>query len=594
MFEREAVLFLLYLLMEIIYNVEKCEMVRINTIFRGNAMFKSLTGRMLAVMILLIAICCASLMGASYYVIYQAVTNQMKSDGTTLIHNLKREIEEEQVTSLALLQEVFQKIVEESDENIVYASLSDENAKVIVSNKILTDVSAQSGTDAVSSATSEGDVAEVLKQQTTLGQIITIDGGEKVYNVSTNFIVPGQISGALNLGISLESMYLQIRQSLLRMVMLSLFIMLIAVVAGIITARMIIRPITMMSGSLKTFSQGDFTIGFNNTRRDEIGEMGNALNHMQQALREMVGGISKNAARVYESSHMLNEVCGETAKMADGISRASGELAMASNALAANSVEGCERVNSLAEDIRMISLRAEGMRSSITETKTANEAGLLHIRSLMDAVSDNEQVTGKIKDMVGILGNKSEAITEITNVIKNISEQTRLLALNAMIESARAGESGKGFTVVAKEISKLSEQTANSIAGIEKIIDEVSTAIFEAQDYVSQGSEVIVRTTSVSQNTRDAFGQIDRSIGQMIHEIEVMIRSVEKVNQDKNEVVGTIESISAIAEETTSSTQEIASSLEQQLVSIEYASSSASQLQEIAAELEKLVGKFKL
>ena len=124
-------------------------------------MFKSLTRRVLAVIILLIAICCTSLIGVSYYMIYQSVTDQMKSDGTTLIHNLKREIREDRVTSLTLLQEIFQKIVGESNGNIVYVSLSDENAQVIVSNDVLADIGAAGEVDAVSSATSEGDVTEV-------------------------------------------------------------------------------------------------------------------------------------------------------------------------------------------------------------------------------------------------------------------------------------------------------------------------------------------------------------------------------------------------------------------------------------------------
>ncbi len=557
-------------------------------------MFKSLTRKILAVMILLIAICCASLIGVSYYEIRQAVTAQMKSDGTTLIHNLKREIEEDQVKSLAALQHIFQNIVQESEGNIVYVSLSDKEAKVIVSNDFLAEGPAETEADAVSSATSEGDVNQVLEQQATMGQILAMADGEKVYNVSTSFERTEEISGALNLGISLNGMDRQIGAALLETVLLSLIIMVIAVVVGIIVARMIIRPITMMSGSIQNFAQGDFTVGFHNTSRDEIGEMGNALKHMQQTLREMVGNITVNATRVNESSHKLNEVCGDTARMAEGISLASGELATSSNALAMNSVEGCERMNTLAEDIRIISLGAGGIQASITDTREANETGLVHVHKLMDTVSDNEEITRKIRDMAEVLGEKSEAITEVTNVIKNISDQTSLLALNAMIESARAGESGKGFTVVAKEIGKLSEQTSQSIAGIEGIVDEVRAAISEVQNYVAQGSEAIVRTVSVSRDTREAFRRIDESIGRMIREIETMIGNIEKADRGKNEVVSTIESTSAIAEETTSATQEIAASLQQQLVSIEYASSSAAQLQEIAAELEKLVGQFKL
>ncbi len=554
-------------------------------------MFQSLTKRMLAVIIILIALCCASLIGVSYYVIQMSVTNQMKSDGSTLIQNIKREIKEEQVNNLSTLQEIFKKIKEESNGNIVYVSLSDENAQVIVSDEILADQGAN-GADAVSSATSEGDVTEVLEQQTTMGQIITTATGEKVYNVSTEFILSEQISGALNLGISLNSMYEQIRQSLFTTIMLSVVIMLIAIVAGVIMARRIIRPIILMSGSLKNFAKGDFTVGFTSNRKDEIGEMGNALSQMQQTLRMMVGEISQSAGKVTESSNELTSICSETSGMAEGIARASGELATASTALATNSVDGFERLNNLANEIALISQKADQMRSSVIETKNANQTGLNNIRELLDAVSANEEVTLKIKDMVDMLGYKSEAITEITNVIKTISEQTKLLALNAMIESARAGETGKGFAVVAGEIRKLSDQTANSVENIEKIIDEVSGAIKEAQDYVAQGSEVLVRTTTVSKDTRKAFKQMDKSITTIVQEIQVMIDSIDQVNQDKNEVVGAIESISAIAEETTSSTQEIASSLEHQLSTIDTATKSARQLQDIAQELEKLVGQF--
>lgn len=557
----------------------------------GNPVFKSLTKRMLSIIILMMALCCASLIGVSYYVLQMSVTNQMKSDGTTLIQNIKREIKEEQVSSLSALQDIFRKLKEESDGNLVYISLSDEKAQVIVSNDILEDPAAAE-VDAASSATSKGDVTEVLEQQTTMGQIIRISNGEKVYNVSTDLVLNEQISGALNLGISLHSMHRQINRALVITILLSIVIMLIATFFGVLMARRIIRPIILMSGSLKTFSKGDFTVGFTSDRKDEIGDMGNALNLMQQTLSKMVGEITTSAGKVAESSKELTSVCLETTGMAEGIARASGELATASNALAANSVDGFDRLNNLANEITSITQRADGMQSGILETQQAKEAGMLSIQELLEAVAANEAVTLKIKTMVDILGNRSEAISDITNVIKAISEQTKLLALNAMIESARAGETGKGFAVVAGEIRKLSDQTANSVENIEQIIDEVSSSIREAQEYVTKGAEVLVKTNAVSKDTRTAFQQIDRSITAIVQEIQVMISSIDKVNHDKNEVVGAIESMSAIAEETTSSTQEIASSLELQFTTIEKATASARQLQEIAQELEKLVGHF--
>jgi methyl-accepting chemotaxis protein len=558
-------------------------------------MFKSLTSRVLAVIILLIAICSASLMGVSYYETYQSVTSQMKSDGTTLIVNVKREITEDKITSLAELQDTFKKIKEDSDGNIVYVSLSDENANVIVSdNNVLADSEASGEVDAVSSATSQGDVSEVVSQQTTIGQIVEIASGEKVYNVSTDISLSEELTGALNLGISLQSMNGHIKQAVVETISISLIIMIIAILAGIVMSRRIIKPIVKMSKQLGVYAEGDFSVGFEHTGKDEIGEMSLSLNHMQQTLKTIFEDIQNNANRVASNSQNLTSACEETSSVAEGISKASEELATASTDLAINSQEGFEKLNVLANEINSIYDRADFMKASIEQTRDANQTGTKCIHELQNAIDDNEQVTRKIKELVEVLSSKSEAISEITSVIKNISKQTNLLALNAMIESSRAGESGKGFAVVAKEIGKLSEQTSNSIAGIELIVDEVSTAVAATQDYMLQGSIAINKTTNVSKETGRAFDLIESSVAKIIKEIQILITGITQVNNDKNEVVGAIECISAIAQQTTSSTQEISSSLEIQRTKIENASQSARELQKIAFELERLIARFKL
>jgi methyl-accepting chemotaxis protein len=558
-------------------------------------MFKSLTGRVLAVIILLIAICSASLMGVAYYETYQSVTSQMKSDGTTLIVNIKREITEDKITSLTELQDTFKKMKEDSNGNIVYVSLSDKNANVIVSdNNVLADSEASGEVDGVSSATSQGDVSEVVSQQTTIGQIVEIATGEKVYNVSTDISLSEELTGALNLGISLQSMNGHVKQAVVETISISLIIMIIAILAGIVMSKRIIKPIVKMSKQLGVYAEGDFSVGFEHTGKDEIGEMSLSLNHMQQTLKTIFEDIQNNANQVASNSQNLTSACEETSSVAEGISKASEELATASTDLAINSQEGFEKLNVLANEINSIYDRADFMKASIEQTRDANQTGTQCIHELQNAIDDNEQVTRKIKELVEVLSAKSEAISEITSVIKNISKQTNLLALNAMIESSRAGESGKGFAVVAKEIGKLSEQTSNSIAGIEQIVDEVSTAVAATQNYMLQGSVAINKTTSVSKETGRAFDQIESSVANIIKEIQILITGITQVNNDKNDVVGAIESISAIAQQTTSSTQEISSSLEIQRSKIENASRSARELQNIAFELERLIARFKL
>ncbi|MDF2524394.1 MAG: hypothetical protein K0R31_2035 [Clostridiales bacterium] len=557
-------------------------------------MLKSLTKKMLAVIVILIIFCAAAFTGVSYFEIQRSVTRQMKDDGTTLIVNLKREITKNQVSDLKELQDIFKEIKEDGSGNLVYISLSDENSAVIVSDTSKLAQGESSDVDAVSSASSQGDVAEVVTQQKTIGQMLQTSSGEKVYNISTSFTLNEEISGALNLGISLQNMNQEIRQALFETMVISLIIIILTVVIGSLLARKIIKPISMMSERMKAFADGDFSVGFEHDSKDEIGEMSLAMNHMQQTLRAMVGNIQQNSNQVSGSSQKLTSIIEETSSTTEGISKASEDLAMGSNDLANNSQEGLERLNMLADEINAIFYRADVMRESIEQTRDANQTGTSYIQELQQAIDVNASVTSKIEEQVKILSSKSETITQITSVIKNIAKQTNLLALNAMIESSRAGENGKGFAVVAKEIGKLSEQTTNSITGIESIIEEVSSAVAATQDYMAKGSQAIHKTTTVSKETGKAFEVIEAAVANIINEIQILINDITKVNRDKNEVVGAIESISAIAQQTTSSTQEIASSLEQQLANMEYVAESARDLQSIATELERLISQFKL
>lgn len=161
-------------------------------------MKKSLMRRILTVIILLIFICTVSFTVLSYYMIQSAVTNQMESDGRTLITSIKREISKDNIADLKELQDVFKEMKQGSDGNIEYLSLSDADGKVLVSDDSEIKGGADNDVDGTSGATSEGDVSEVVNEQKTLGHILETSGGEKVYNISTDFAYSEELSGALN------------------------------------------------------------------------------------------------------------------------------------------------------------------------------------------------------------------------------------------------------------------------------------------------------------------------------------------------------------------------------------------------------------
>lgn len=558
--------------------------------------FRSLTGKLVGMIVLLITVCAVSFTLVSYYEVQRSMTRQMKSDGTTLVTNIKREIVSNELLDMGQLQKVFHTIKEEGNGNIVYISLSDAKGNLIVSDNSGIREGGEAAADATASASATAtntDLTAVVANQETKGSILKTGGGEKVYNISTDFAYSEELSGALNVGISLKSMYDQIREAMLETIVLSLVILLFAVALGLLMGRRMIRPIAMMSKRIKRYAAGDFSEEFIHRSPDEIGKMAEDLAHMRSKLGGMMENIQLRAGRVTTGSQQLSVMIGESSQAAKEISTATDALAEGSGDLAANAQEGLERLQRLAEEILSLAERADRMKSGIEDTQQANQTTMNSMKQLQRAIRDNAEVTIHIEEQVNDLSDKSESITQVATVIKAVAEQTNLLALNAMIESARAGEQGRGFAVVAEQIRKLAEQTTGSVQGIEAMAGEVAAAVAKTREYMQQGAEVITRTSEVSRETGQAFRQIDRTISHMIAGMQELIDGITQVNQDKNEVIGTIERIASIAQESTASTEEISASTEQQLASMEQVSASAGEMKSIADELNRLVGQFK-
>lgn len=559
-------------------------------------MFKSLTGKILLIIVVLISACTISFTAISSFEIQQSVTRQMKDDGSTLVANIKRAVIQDEILNPEDLQNIFQSIKEDSGGNIVYVSLSDSNSNLIVSdNSQLDQGQSESTGDATSAAstTAHSSVAKVVENKEAIGTILQMPSGEKVYNISTDFAYNQELSGVLNVGISLENMYDQIRQSFVWTLTISLIIMIVAVLIGIIAAKKIIHPLTRMSQQFKKYAEGDFTCELQFKQKDEIGVMSRDLANMRQTLGVLVTNIQRSSKQIADNSHMLSSVISESASSTEEISRAADELAAGAGELANYSQEGLNRLQTLADEIIRLTDQAKEMKARIEQVDEASISGMNSVRELQEAVDNNAALTLEIGKEMDDLASKSELITEITAVIRAVSEQTNLLALNAMIESARAGEQGRGFAVVADQIRKLAEQTASSVQNIEGIVQQVNGAIVKTQNHMHQGTHLARRTTEASEDTGQAFGEIKHSVAEVIQGIEVLVQGIHQLNQDKDGTVLAMHSIATITQESTASTEEISASIEQELATMEQISHSTDDLNEVVREMEELTGRFK-
>lgn len=558
---------------------------------REHTMRFTLKRKIRVIIILVVLACSLAYITLAFFVIQKAVSVQMKNDGQTLITTIKREMIQNNVTQLKDIQQVFMEIKQMSNGNISYISLSDANSKVFLTDEEIVETDEQ--VDAVSSATLGGEVLDLAQTQETFGDFLTMSDGTKVYNISTNYQY-NQEACSLNIGISLISMNQEIRYAILEMSIIGMIIMLVAILLAIIPTTKIIKPILAMSEDLRLYTKGDFRKSTVVKSKDEIEDMSHALNNMRVNMIHLVSGIQNSSSQVLETINGLHVAMEESTKSAKEIAKVSEDLTIGAEGLAQNSQMGLSQMNRLSERINSLYNRVDEVQNSMGAIKTSGSKGSKCQEELSHQIYDNKEVFSQMKKTIDELADKMNAIVGMTTVIKTIADQTNLLAVNARIESARAGEQGKGFAVVAQEIGQLADQTSKSIEGIEKITFEVETAFSSTVALMDKGLETVNKTTLASKEAEESFGNIENAIQDISRHLDTMVLDIKEVHNGKEGAIHVMMDISSVAQQSNASTEEIAASMECQNEGLSSIAESTKQLQKISSELDELISTFEV
>ncbi|WP_051330855.1 methyl-accepting chemotaxis protein [Aneurinibacillus terranovensis] len=358
--------------------------------------------------------------------------------------------------------------------------------------------------------------------------------------------------------------------------------------------RNIAKPIIEIQGTMKEIALGNLKHVFTSTRKDEIGQMFNHLNQMSSSLRELIGKISANSEQVAASAEELLASAEQTGKATEQIASTIQEVAVGTDKQTKSVEKSSQTIGELAVSVQKIADNAQHVSASASDTLERAEEGAKNIQlaiKQMNAI--NHTVTG-LSEVVQTLGERSNEISQIVQVITDISSQTNLLALNAAIEAARAGEHGKGFAVVADEVRKLAEQSSNSaqqIAHLIKAIQEETNKTVRSMDHATKE---VVEGIGVVNLAGESFEQIQNSVNDVATQIEQVSSAVQQISAATEGVVHSIALISEVAEVTSSETHNVSAATEEQLASMEEISSSASSLAKMAEELQEAIGKFKV
>jgi methyl-accepting chemotaxis protein len=373
----------------------------------------------------------------------------------------------------------------------------------------------------------------------------------------------------------------------------------IAILAGLVIALTIgghiSKAVLKIANAAKVIAGGDLSADDVKVKnKDEIGELAESFNEMAANLRHLIHDVNMHAIQVASSAEELMASAEQTSKASEQIVLAVQEIAKGTDTEVQSVEEASQVMNEMTLGVKQVADYSQNVSSTamgVSEKATEGEQAIQTTIKQMTAI--NQTVNG-LANVVKKLGDHSNEIGQIIDVITGISAQTNLLALNAAIEAARAGEHGKGFAVVADEVRKLAEQSANSANKISELISTIQGETERAVQSMETARKEVIEGINVVNIAGSSFEQIQNGVNEVTTQIQEVASSVQQMSAGAQQMVESIDLINEVSEMIASGTQEVSAATEEQLASMEEITSSGVSLSSMAEELQTLIGKFKM
>ena len=467
------------------------------------------------------------------------------------------------------LDTVIQRLEDEflQDDQVVFAVLVDRNGYLPTHNsKYSKPLTGDKDKDKVGNRTKRlfndpVGLAAAKNDKELLKQVYNRDTGERMWDISAPIHIGGKHWGAFRIGFSMEKTDKKIAALATQIIGAMLLMLLISSLTIYLVVSYFVRPLLRLTESARRIADGNLDEEVRVESNDEIGTLAEALNTMTTVIvRNLKGEIEKSSrliASIKEATNQLSSSANEMMAISAQQSSGATEQASAVQQVTTTSEEIAITAKHVTDNARSVEAMAE-------ETSRNCTAGTGDVTNAINGMERLKSQVQSIAESMLQLGENSQKIGGIVEIIDEISDQTNLLALNAAIEAAGAGEAGKRFAIVAQEVKRLAERTVDATRQIKGLIEEIQKA-----------------TTSTIMVTEEGTKAVDKASA-----------LVDKVHDSFNSILGMVEETSRTAKEITLSTQQQTSACEQMAETMTEVRDVAQQVANSARETEKAIGEI--